>query len=190
MLYFASQNPHKLREIQAMTGLDIRPLSELGFTVELDESGSTLQENALQKARFVWQNFQVDCFAEDTGLEVEVLNGEPGVRSARYAGEGKSAEDNLRKVLAKVKGMNNRKARFRTVVALILKGHEHLFEGLLEGSIATKSRGTEGFGYDPVFVPAGSSLTLAQMSLSEKNQISHRAKAVRKMVDFLGNKGL
>jgi XTP/dITP diphosphohydrolase len=187
-IYFASQNPHKLREVRSLTRVDIRPLSDLGFGSELEETGTTLESNALQKARFVHNTFGVSCFAEDTGLEIEALTGEPGVQSARYAGENKLAEDNIRLVLERLQGKGNRRARFRAVIALVLNGEEHLFEGVLEGTITGEARGQSGFGYDPIFLPLGSARTLAEMTPEEKNVISHRGSALRAMMRYLDTK--
>ena len=172
----------------AMTKLNIRPIRELGFTDELPESGASLEENALQKARFVHNRFKVDCFAEDSGLEVEALGGEPGVHSARYSGDGKDALSNFNLVLSRMQGQANRAARFRAVIALIVGGREYLFEGVLHGNILNTASGTLGFGYDPIFAPKEEERSLAQLSAYEKNRISHRGMALRAMMAFLGNK--
>lgn len=189
-LVFASQNPHKIEEVRSLLkgiaevqGLDAFPIQE-----ELPETGTKLEENALQKAEFVAGNFNVNCFADDTGLEVEALGGAPGVYSARYAGEGKNPEDNMNKLLLEMQGKENRKARFRTVIALVLDGEKFLFEGTMNGSIISAKRGSFGFGYDPVFLPEGSELTFAEMKAEDKNAISHRAKAVAELVRFLQQK--
>ena len=186
-LLFSSGNPNKVKEISQILHHEarIKGLSELGFNEEIPETGSTLEENALIKARFLAQRLNCNCFADDTGLEVEALQGEPGVRSARYAGEGKNSSDNMKLLLEKMNGKTSRRARFLTVIALVLEGKEYLFEGIITGEITEYPAGTGGFGYDPVFRPAGSSKTFAEMSSEEKNKISHRAIAVQKLKSFL-----
>jgi len=185
-LVFATHNKNKRTEIQAIIPeYLLKDLTDLGVTEEIPENEQTLEGNALTKARLVNKHFSIDCFADDTGLESDALDGEPGVYSARYAGPEKSADANMTKVLENLAGNKNRNARFRTVIALILQGKEHLFEGIVEGSIIDKKRGTEGFGYDPIFIPKGFSKTFAEMSMEEKNSISHRKRAVQKLVDFL-----
>lgn len=186
-LVFATQNPHKAREIEAKLGdgFTIISLDTLGITEEIPETAPTLEGNALMKARYVYEKTGRNCFADDTGLEVEALNGEPGVYSARYAGLQKNPEDNIRLLLEKLQPHSNRKARFRTVIALIIEGKEYTFDGIAEGEIINSKRGEEGFGYDPVFVPAGHTRTFAEMSLDEKNELSHRAKAFVKMKEHL-----
>lgn len=186
-LIFATQNKHKVEEIQNVVGSDfnIVSLNELNFFEEIPETGLTLKENALQKSQFVNQLFNIDCFADDTGLEIEALGGEPRVFSARYAGEGKSFEDNMNKVLQKMEGISNRKAKFTTVIALIMKGKQYFFEGSVEGLILTEKKGNAGFGYDPIFKPNGFDLTYAQMSIDIKNIMSHRAIATKKLIAFL-----
>lgn len=189
-LVFATQNPNKAREIEAKLGgsFTITSLDSLGITEEIPETARTLEGNALMKARFVYEKTGRNCFADDTGLEVEALNGEPGVDTAYYAGPQKNAADNMALLLKNLESETNRKARFRTVIALIWEGKEHLFEGIAEGEIIKKKRGGEGFGYDPVFVPAGHARTFAEMTLEEKNQLSHRAKAFEGMKKFLNLK--
>lgn len=186
-LVFATQNPHKAREIEAKLGdgFTIISLDTLGITEEIPETAPTLEGNALMKARYVYEKTGRDCFADDTGLEVEALNGEPGVYSARYAGLQKNPENNIRLLLEKLQSHSNRKARFRTVIALIIEGEEYTFDGIAEGEIINSKRGEEGFGYDPVFVPAGHTRTFAEMTLDEKNELSHRAKAFAKMKEHL-----
>lgn len=186
-LVFATQNPHKAREIEAKLGdgFTIISLDTLGITEEIPETAPTLEGNALMKARYVYEKTGRNCFADDTGLEVEALNGEPGVYSARYAGLQKNPEDNIRLLLEKLQPHSNRKARFRTVIALIIEGKEYTFDGIAEGEIISSKRGEEGFGYDPVFVPAGHTRTFAEMTLDEKNELSHRAKAFAKMKEHL-----
>lgn len=186
-LVFATNNQHKLKEVQALLGNHFRLLSlaDIGFYEEIPEDFDTLQDNALQKARHIHSKFGYSCFADDTGLEVEALNGEPGVYSARYAGEAKNPHDNIVKLLKNLSGVKNRRAKFRTVIALILNGSEYLFEGKVEGEIIEEGRGGDGFGYDPIFLPDGYSQTFAEMPLELKNQISHRGRAVAKLVDFL-----
>lgn len=186
-LIFATGNPNKIKEVHELLEgiMEVGGLQDIGCPLDLPETSPTIEGNALQKARFVFDNYGVDCFSEDTGLEVEALGGEPGVLSARYAGEGKNAEDNMRLVLEKMAGVENRKARFYTVIALILDGEEHLFEGIAEGEIRQERSGTGGFGYDPIFQPTGFALTFAELSKAEKNAISHRGQAVSKLVKYL-----
>lgn len=186
-LVFASHNAHKVKEInQLLEGkYNVQSLAESGFTDEIEETGSTLTENALLKARSIYSKLHCDCFADDTGLEVDVLEGRPGVYSARYAGEPKNDSNNIQLLLQELNEIEKRTARFKTVIALIFEGKEYLFEGGVEGSISEKIRGDNGFGYDPVFIPAGYNTTFAEMTASQKNDISHRAIAVRKLADFL-----
>lgn len=186
-LVFATNNAHKLKEIQHAAGdkLQLLSLNDINCADDIPETGKTLEENALQKARFLFEKYGCNCFADDTGLEVEALQGEPGVYSARYAGEQKNAGDNMNLVLQKMRGAANRNAQFRTVVALIMNGKEHLFEGIVKGSIRHEKSGGKGFGYDPIFQPAGYSITFAEMSMEDKNKISHRGKAVERLVEFL-----
>ncbi len=184
---FATNNAHKLREIKAMLpqSIEILSLEEINCHVEIPETADTLEGNARIKARYVYEHYGLDCFADDTGLEVEALNGAPGVHTARYAGDNHDTEANIDKLLAELNGETNRKAKFRTVIALIEKGEEHLFEGVLEGEIAEKRCGDNGFGYDPVFIPQGTGKTFAELGPDTKNKISHRALAVAKLVDFI-----
>lgn len=184
---FATNNAHKLREIKAMlpSNIEILSLEEINCHVEIPETADTLEGNAQIKARYVYEHYGLDCFADDTGLEVEALNGAPGVHTARYAGDSHDTEANIDKLLAEMNGKTNRKAKFRTVIALIEKGEEHLFEGVLEGEIAEKRCGDNGFGYDPVFIPRGTGKTFAELGPDTKNKISHRALAVAKLVDFI-----
>ena len=186
-LIFATQNQHKVQEIAAQINgtYEVKSLIDLAYTEELEETQETLEGNALQKVRFVANKFKTNCFADDTGLEVEALGGAPGVYSARYAGEGKSFEDNMDKLLQELGTETNRKARFRTVIALILNGKEYTFEGICEGNIINAKRGSQGFGYDPVFQPIGYEQTFAEMDLDLKAKIGHRGKAVAKLIDFL-----
>jgi XTP/dITP diphosphohydrolase len=186
-LVFATNNNHKIKEISSILGKRIllKSLNDTGCFEEIPETGVKLEDNALQKARFVYERYGTDCFADDTGLEVEALSGEPGVYSARYAGENVTYDDNTNKLLNKLEGLSNRKACFRTVIALIIEGREWLFEGRIDGEITHTKRGREGFGYDPVFIPAGYDKTFAEMDPDEKNRISHRALASRKLVEFL-----
>jgi XTP/dITP diphosphohydrolase len=186
-IVFATQNPNKLQEIKAMlpAGIELSGLDNLGLIEEIPETQDTLEGNALQKARYVYERFGVNCFADDTGLEVEALNGRPGVHSARYAGEGKDSNANMDKLLEELKNSDNRRAQFRTVIALIIDGEELLFNGIVEGEIIDEKRGNEGFGYDPIFVPKGYKETFAQMPLPEKNRISHRFKATKMLADYL-----
>jgi len=186
-LIFATNNIHKLFEINAIIGDDfvIKSLQQIGCTDDIPETAPTLEGNALLKAQFVFTTYGKDCFADDTGLEIEHLDGRPGVFSARYATDGHDFEANIDKVLEELAGVENRKARFRTVIALILGGSVQYFEGIVNGEIITERKGIKGFGYDPVFLPDGYSQTFAEMPLIEKNKISHRARAVSKLVDFL-----
>jgi len=186
-LVFATNNPNKLSELQALVpeGIEILSLKEINCNKELPETNPTLEGNALQKAQYVYQNYGFNCFADDTGLEIEALGGAPGVYSARYAGEDCKAEDNMKKVLNKLENKDNRNAKFRTVIALIIKGEENLFEGECSGKIKKTKSGVEGFGYDPIFTPEGHAITFAEMSKQEKGAISHRGKAVEELVEFL-----
>jgi XTP/dITP diphosphohydrolase len=187
-LTFASNNPHKLEEIRRKlhgTPISILSLQESGINEELPETGKTLEENAFQKANKVYSMFGLNCFADDTGLEVDALNGEPGVYSAMYAGEGASYQDNVNKLLHAMHGKANRKAKFRTMISLVLDAAEYRFEGVVHGYIIEKPRGVQGFGYDPVFVPSGYDQTFAEMDPDLKNKISHRGLAIEKLVKFL-----
>ncbi|HCZ37046.1 MAG TPA: non-canonical purine NTP pyrophosphatase [Cytophagales bacterium] len=186
-LCFATNNIHKVKEIQALLGnsFNLQSLNDIGCEEELAEDQDTIEGNSLQKAQYVFDHYQVACFADDTGLEVEALNGEPGVYSARYAGEQRNAEDNMQLLLKNLKDKSNLNARFRTVITLIMQSGTHQFEGILNGTITFDKRGTQGFGYDPVFVPKGYQQTLAELDLTEKNKISHRARAIQKLVLFL-----
>ena len=187
---FATNNKKKIEEVKAALGPEflLVSLQEIGCVEELPETGDTLDHNAFQKARYVKEHFGVDCFADDTGLEVEVLEGAPGVYSGRFAGEPRSDERNIDLLLEKMEERPNRKARFRTVVALILEGEEYQFEGIAEGEILKERVGEKGFGYDPVFKPIGFDKTFAQLSLEEKNEISHRGKAVKSLIKFLNHR--
>jgi XTP/dITP diphosphohydrolase len=186
-LIFATQNQNKIQEIQTMLppNLQLVSLKDLNYTEELPETHETLHENALEKARFVTEKFKTNCFAEDTGLEVESLNGAPGVYSARYAGEQKNHTDNIKLLLKNLNGISNRKARFRTVIALILDGREHVFEGIVNGIITETPKGTKGFGYDPIFIADGHTASFAEISIEDKNNISHRARAFSALKTFL-----
>lgn len=189
-LIFASSNRHKINEINALVSdLQIQVIAkeEIGCNEEIPETGSTLKENAILKANYIYERFQVPCFSEDTGLEVSALNNEPGVKTARYAGEHKDSIKNMEKLLYNLRGETNRSARFRTVIALYWKNELQLFEGIVEGQISDRISGKGGFGYDPVFIPEGYDKTFAELDLSIKNQISHRAMAVGKLVHFLGS---
>lgn len=186
-LVFATNNRHKLDELRRIAGEDftVRSLAEIGCADDIPETADTLEGNALQKARYIHEKYGCDCFADDTGLEVEALGGEPGVRSARYAGEGHDSKANMAKLLENMSGKENRKARFRTVIALIVAGREYLFDGTVEGEILREPHGEEGFGYDPLFRPLGWDKTFAQASPEEKNAVSHRGRATRKLIEFL-----
>ena len=188
-IVFATNNPNKLKEIQSLIPkeIEIISLNEIGCNEDIPETGDTLEANAFQKANYIKDNFNYDCFADDTGLEIDELNGDPGVYSARYAGPERNANANMNKVLNELKGKKNRKAQFRTAIALILKGEEHLFEGKVEGYISKDKQGNEGFGYDPIFIPENNISSFAQMSMQEKGAISHRGRAVKKLVTYLNN---
>ncbi len=186
-LIFATNNQHKVEEIKAVlpAGMTATSLKEAGIDIDIPEPHDTLEANAREKAQTIYRLTQTACFSEDTGLEVAALNGEPGVRSARYAGAEKSFASNIEKLLHNLQGHANRSARFRTVICLMLQDREHFFEGICEGTITEAAQGAEGFGYDPVFLPQGATQTFAQMSMTEKNAYSHRRKAVDKLVAFL-----
>ncbi len=187
-LVFATNNAHKLEEIRAILGdkVEILSLNDINCHADIPETADTLQGNAALKAQYIYENYGLDCFADDTGLEVEALNGAPGIYSARYAGgEGHDSEANMKKLLSEMQDKENRKARFRTVICLIEGGEEHFFEGIVNGSIIRERKGGAGFGYDPVFMPDGYSETFAEMGNDEKNKISHRARAVQKLCEYL-----
>lgn len=186
-LVFATNNDHKLREIRDILGdsFNLLSLKDLNIEEDIPENEPTLEGNAMYKARHIYGILKINVFADDTGLETDVLNGLPGVYSARFAGENKNSDDNIDRLLGMMGNSENRKARFRTVIALIADGSEHFFEGISEGTIISERRGRQGFGYDPVFVPSGSNLTYAEMTLDEKNKISHRARAFNKLKEFL-----
>lgn len=188
-LVFATNNRHKLEEIIQILGsrYEIVSLDQIACHEDIPEDHETLEENALQKARYVKEHYGYDCFADDTGLEIETLDNRPGVYSARYAGPAKDSGDNMRKVLKEMEGKKNRKACFRTVIALVLEGKEYYFEGKVSGEILTEQRGTTGFGYDPIFCPDGFEKSFAQMDMKQKNGISHRGVAVEKLAEFLEN---
>lgn len=190
-IVFATNNEHKLSEIRAILGpqFEVVSLADIGCHEDIPETGTTLEDNALMKAKYIHDHYHIDCFADDTGLEVEALNGAPGVYSARYAGgAGHDSQANMNKLLAELGNNNNRKARFRTVIALILHGETTLFEGICNGDIIREKRGGEGFGYDPIFQPTGYEQTFAELGSDVKNHISHRARAVVKLAEFLMNK--
>ena len=189
-LVFATHNNHKVSEIKPLLppSIKVSTLNEIGIIEEIAETADTIEGNAILKARFVYDKLQCNCFADDTGLEVDAINGEPGVYSARYAGDGKSANDNIEKLLGKLKDASNRSAKFKTVIAAIIDGKEYIFEGIVHGIISEIKMGEQGFGYDPVFVPDGYMISFAQMKLEEKNKISHRGLAVKKFAEFLKTK--
>lgn len=186
-IIFATNNAHKLAEVQAVLGDDFRLLTprECGVTEDIPETQPTLEGNASQKAHYLFDRTDKNCFADDTGLEVYALDGAPGVHSARYATDGHDFGANNRLLLKNLEGVADRRARFRTVISLIMEGREHLFEGIVEGRIAEKASGEGGFGYDPLFIPDGFDRTFAEMTAEEKNDISHRGRAVRRLVEFL-----
>ena len=199
-IVFATNNKHKLEEIRSILGesIEVLSLKDIGCDVDIPETGTTLEENALQKAQYIYDNYHLSVFADDTGLEVDALDGAPGVYSARYAGEGHDSEANMTKLLKELGENNNRKARFRTVITLIQKKNVcpcgctsikevHQFEGIVEGEIIRERRGGEGFGYDPIFQPEGYDQTFAELGMDIKNHISHRARAVAKLCEFLKN---
>lgn len=187
-LIFASNNQHKIEEASAILkpfGFNVIGLSDAGIYEDIPETASTIEGNASLKANYIFSHYDFNCFADDTGLEVESLDNAPGVYSARYAGEQKSAEDNMNKLLSELEGKSNRNARFKTIIALIWEGREYMFEGIINGKISIEKRGDKGFGYDPIFIPNGYDKTYAEMNAAEKNKISHRAIALQKLADFL-----
>lgn len=186
-LVFATNNKHKLEELQAILGdqFTLLSLKDIECFDEIPEEQPTLEGNASQKAYYIYDKFGMNCFADDTGLEIKALNGEPGVFSARYAGEDKDSEANMNKVLEKLAKINEREARFRTVISLVIDGEEKQFEGIVNGEILKEKRGGSGFGYDPIFKPEGLDQSFAEMGLDDKNKISHRGRAVQKLVDYL-----
>ena len=197
-IVFATNNQHKLSEIRQILGnsIEVLSLKDIGCDVDIPETGTTLEQNALQKAQYIYDHYHYDCFADDTGLEVEALGGAPGVYSARYAAMGPispigpispthDSEANMTRLLSELGENNNRRARFRTIIALIQQGEVHEFEGIVTGQIIRERRGGEGFGYDPIFQPDGYDQTFAEMGIEEKNQISHRARATAKLAEFL-----
>lgn len=190
-LVFVTNNPHKLEEVKEIIegenlySIKLLSLADIGCTEEIAETSPTLEGNASQKAFYIYNKYGVDCFADDTGLEVEALDGKPGVYSARYAGEDKDADKNMNKVLDQLEDSINKKARFRTVISLIIDGDEKIFEGVVNGVIIKEKRGKKGFGYDPVFLPDGYTQTLAEMPFEQKNKISHRFHAMRRMIGYL-----
>jgi XTP/dITP diphosphohydrolase len=186
-LVFASNNKNKIKEIQALlpAAIQIVSLEDIGCTEEIPETANTIEGNAILKANYVTQKYGFDCFADDSGLEVDALNGEPGVFSARYAGEPKNDENNIDKLLTNLKDIENKKANFKTVICLNLNGNQHLFTGIINGQIINERVGTNGFGYDPIFVADGYQKTFAELTLEEKSTISHRGIAVKKLIEFL-----
>lgn len=186
-LVFATNNRHKLEEVAAKINgqIHLLTLEDIGCTEDIAETGTTFEENASIKSRYVYDNYHLNCFGDDSGLIIDALNGEPGVYSARYAGEHGNHPANISKVLENLQGIENRSARFKTVISLIWDGNEHLFEGTVEGTIRYQTTGNGGFGYDPIFQPDGYTITFAEMTLEEKNKISHRAKAMEKLIAFL-----
>ena len=186
-LCFATNNAHKIEEIQAILGdsFELLSLNDIHCQEELPETGNTLEANSLQKAKYLYDNYQIDCFADDTGLEVQALGGKPGVYSARYAGSQRSHADNINLLLKNLVGITNRSARFRTVITLIQNGKITQFEGIVNGKIIDELKGTQGFGYDPIFIPEGYDRTFAEMDLIEKGVISHRGRAFQQLVEFL-----
>lgn len=188
-LVFATNNLNKLKEVQEMLpeSIELLSLKDIGCFEDIEETATTLEGNAKIKANHITENYQYNCFADDTGLEVEALNSDPGVYSARYAGEPANAENNMQKLLDNLKGTSNREAQFRTSICLNLEGKQFLFDGICKGQILTERKGEKGFGYDPIFQPEGYESSFAQMSSMEKNKISHRGLAIEKLIDFLKN---
>jgi XTP/dITP diphosphohydrolase len=186
-LVFATNNAHKLEEMTAILGdrVELLSLRDIHCEADIPETANTLEGNARMKAQYIREHFGLDCFADDTGLEVEALNGEPGVYSARYAGEGHDSEANMQKLLQKLQGVDNRRAQFRTAICLLMDDEEHLFEGIVKGEIVCERRGGAGFGYDPIFIPEGYTETFAEMGNEVKNTISHRARAAEKLCIYL-----
>lgn len=188
-LCFATNNEHKLKEVRQLLGDQHRVLSlaDIGCLEELQEDQETLEGNSLQKAKYIFDNYHISCFADDTGLEVEALEGAPGVYSARYAGAQRNNNDNIDLLLKNLAQSSNRKARFRTIITLVMKGEFHQFEGIVNGEILSSKRGDHGFGYDPIFLPEGNQKSMAELTASEKNAISHRGRAIEKLIAFLKN---
>lgn len=188
-LIFATNNQNKVNEIKKVVAdsIDIITMKEAGIDKDIPEPYDTLQENASTKSRTIFKLTGKDCFSEDTGLEVTALNGAPGVKSARYAGEPADSEKNIDKLLDELKDKDDKSAQFRTVISLLLDGKEYFFEGICKGNIIAERRGTEGFGYDPIFIPEGNEKTFAEMTMDEKNKFSHRKKATQKLIDFLND---
>jgi XTP/dITP diphosphohydrolase len=186
-LVLATNNAHKVEEIQHFIGdkFELLTLNQIGFKGEIDETGLTLEENSLIKANYIWEKYKINCLADDSGLEVAILGNEPGVYSARYAGPQRSHEDNMNLLLNKLENIQNRTAQFRTVITLVIDGNFSQFEGIIQGAICLEKRGMNGFGYDPIFIPENAVRTFGEMHLMEKNTLSHRARAIQKMADYL-----
>ncbi len=186
-LVFATANKNKIIEIQQLipNTISLLSLNDINCLEEIPETQPTIEGNAAQKAFYIYNNYHINCFADDTGLEIDALNNKPGVLSARYAGESKNANDNMDKVLSEMNGITNRKARFKTIISLVIDNKEIQFEGIINGTILTEKVGSSGFGYDPIFLPDGFTTSFAEMNISEKNKISHRALAVNKLVEYL-----
>ena len=186
-LVFATNNQHKIKEIKTLIGegFNIKSLEDIGFVGEIPETKMTIEDNASQKSFYIYDKYKINCFADDTGLEIKSLNGRPGVFSARYAGDECDFNNNMNRVLDELKGKDDRSARFKTIISLIINGEEKTFEGIVNGKIIKRKKGKDGFGYDPIFLPDGYDLTFAEMSLDEKNIISHRARATRRLVEYL-----
>lgn len=189
-LVFATNNKNKIKEIKHLIGnsIELLSLEDIGCLEDIPETSDTIKGNAIQKAEYIYKNYSYNCFADDTGLEIEALNGEPGVYSARYAGDQKNPEDNMNKVLDKLQNIDNHSAQFKTVIALIIDGKLTCFEGIVKGEITKEKSGSEGFGYDPIFKPNGYDHTYSEMSLVVKNSMSHRAIATNKLIDYLKSK--
>lgn len=189
-LVFATNNQNKVKEVQSLlpSHITILSLKDIGCEEDIPETQPTIEGNAIQKAQYIKEHYGYDCFADDTGLEVHALNGEPGVYSARYAGSQRNADDNMNKLLTKLVNKKDRSAHFKTVVALILNGEQHTFTGICDGTIIKEKKGDKGFGYDPIFMANGFAETFAEISLAEKNRVGHRGKAVQKLIDFLNTK--
>ncbi|HXI00489.1 MAG TPA: RdgB/HAM1 family non-canonical purine NTP pyrophosphatase [Sphingobacteriaceae bacterium] len=187
-LVFATNNQHKIEEVQHLVGslISLKSLNDINCNEDIPETGATFKENASQKSHYIFEHYHTNCFSDDSGLIIDALHGEPGVYSARYSGT-RDMEQNLQLVLNRMKDVENRSARFKTVISLILNGEEYIFEGVAEGTITPSKNGSHGFGYDPIFQPEGYNITFAEMDLGEKNRISHRAKAIKELVAFLKN---
>ncbi|MCD4772911.1 MAG: non-canonical purine NTP diphosphatase [Bacteroidales bacterium] len=188
-LVFATNNQHKIKEIKSLIdkSFNIFSLEDIGFKDDIPETNPTIEGNASQKSFYIYKKYKINCFADDTGLEIKSLNGKPGVYSARYAGDECDSEKNMKRVMEELLGKEDRSARFRTIISLIINGEEKTFEGIVNGKILNRKKGKDGFGYDPIFLPDGYDLSFAEMSLEEKNKISHRARATKRLIEYLNS---